>query len=264
LKLGYGQLPELAYWWMDGYADFTDEQAPRVREELAKVHAWHRTQELPKIAELLARAEQLAHGPVTPQQACALVPEAQARLLAVSDHAEPAVAALATTVTARQLRHLERQYAKKNTEFRRDWVDLPVSERNEKRQKMWSDRLESIYGPLEDAQRSILLRATTQSVFDPARATAEWQRRQTDLLQAMRQILERPDRASAQAALRAWRDRVVRSPDASYRKYQQDLLEENCRTFAAVHESTSREQRERAVRRLKAWQRDLRDLAAGR
>ena len=30
LRLGYNTAPELAYWWIDGYADFDDAQAPQV------------------------------------------------------------------------------------------------------------------------------------------------------------------------------------------------------------------------------------------
>jgi hypothetical protein len=260
LKLGYNTLSEVAYWWLDGYADFGDEQAPRVRDELARLHAWHRTHELPKVADVLARMEQLAPGPVTAPQACAFEGEVRARLLAVAERGLPGVAALAATVTASQLRHIERRFGKKNAEFRDDWVALPLAERQAKRQKQWADRLESIYGPMEAPQREVLRRAIAQTVFDPARALAEWQRRQGDLLQVLGQIQERP--AGAAAPMQGWIDRVVRSPDPVYRKYQQDLLEENCRTFAAVHESTNAEQRGRAARRLKAWQRDLRELAA--
>ncbi|NNU44233.1 hypothetical protein [Ramlibacter montanisoli] len=62
VKLGYNALPSLAYFWLDGYVDFSDEQAPRVRDEIANLHTWHRQQELPRVLELLARMEQLAPG----------------------------------------------------------------------------------------------------------------------------------------------------------------------------------------------------------
>lgn len=264
LKLGYNTLPEVGYWWLDGFADFTDEQAPRVRDELARLQAWHRGTELARIADLLGRLEQAAAGPVTAAQACGVVVEAQARLMAVVDQAEPAAVALGATFTPRQFRHIERRFGKKNAEWRSEWMDLPVAERLEKRQKQWADRLETLYGPLEDAQRAVLRRAMSQSVWDPARHLVEWQRRQSDLLQVMPQLRENAgDPAKLRALARGWTERVLRSPESGYRAYQQALQEENCRTFAAVHESTNAEQRARAARRLKAWQRDLRELAGG-
>ena len=70
IKLAYNNLPEVSYWWLDGYLDFDDAQTPRVRDELAQLLAWHRQNELPKIVGLLQQAQALAPGDVTPAQAC--------------------------------------------------------------------------------------------------------------------------------------------------------------------------------------------------
>ena len=57
IKIGYNNAPELAYWWLDGYADFSEVQTLKAREELARLHQWHRTTELPRLAELLQKME---------------------------------------------------------------------------------------------------------------------------------------------------------------------------------------------------------------
>jgi hypothetical protein len=72
VKLAYNNAPELAYWWIDGYADLDDAQSLKVREELARLQQWHRTNELPRIAELLQRTRQLALADTTPEQVCTL------------------------------------------------------------------------------------------------------------------------------------------------------------------------------------------------
>lgn len=262
IKLGYNTLPDIAYWWLDGYLDFSDEQTPRVHEELTRLHAWHRKNELPHVAEMLGRMEQLAPGPVTGAQGCALVAEAQARMNVVAEQAEPAVVSLAATLSARQLRHLERKFGKKNAEWRRESVDAPADERLERRVKRWTERLEMIYGRLEEPQRAVLRRSLAQSIYDPPRVFAELQRRQADLLRTLRQVQERPgDTAAARTLMRSWLQRAQQSPDADYRRYQQALLDEGCGTVAAVHESTNAEQRARAVRRLRGYRRDVLDLA---
>src|SRR5207245_8249679 len=51
IKLGYNTLGEVAYWWLDSYIDFTDAQAPLVRQDLARLHAWHRHEELPRFIQ---------------------------------------------------------------------------------------------------------------------------------------------------------------------------------------------------------------------
>jgi hypothetical protein len=263
IKLGYGNLPHLAYWWLDNYADFSDEQAPLVRDEIVRVHAWHRQQELPKVLEMVDRMEQLAPGEISAQQACGIVDEARARLKAVADHAEPAMATLLAMLTPREHRHLARKFRRNNESFHKEWVALRRPELVEKRHKQMTERLEMFYGRLEEPQRAVLRQRLELSMFDPARALVEWERRQQDLLQMLRRLSQRgvPE-AEARALLRGWIERAEKSPDPVHRAYQEALLKEGCATFAAVHQSTTPGQREHAVRRLRAYQRDIRDLMA--
>ncbi|HEY8360124.1 MAG TPA: DUF6279 family lipoprotein [Ramlibacter sp.] len=262
IKLGYNTFDDVAYWWLDGYIDFTDEQAPRARAELDRLHAWHRSQELPRFVEILERMERMAPGSITPQQACGIANEVQERLKLVADQAEPAVLALVADLTPDQLRHLERKYRSNNDKFRKEWVREPVAEQKDKRYERMLDRLEMIYGRLDTAQRRVLRQGIDQSAWDAQRVMAERQRRQQDLLQTAGRIIE--SRGANRELLRGYVERVQRSPDAAYRAWQDELLQENCRVFAAVHESTTAGQREQAVRRLRAYQRDLKDLAERR
>ena len=261
IKLGYSNFPNLAYWWLDSYVDFSDEQAPVVRDEIARLHAWHRQNELPKVLELLARLEQLAAGEVSAQQACSIAAEGRLRLQAVIDNAEPAVARLAASLTNREQRHLARKFRRNNERFQKEWVHVPRAEQVDKREKQMTERLEMFYGRLEEPQRVVLRRRLEQSVYDPARSLTEWERRQQDLLQVLRRVSQRgTPEAEARTQLRGWVARIEKTPDPGYRAYQEAQLQEGCTTFAAVHQSTNAAQRDAAVRRLRAYQRDLRDL----
>ena len=265
IKLGYNNLPDLAYWWLDGYLDFHDTQAPQVRDELSRLHTWHRQQELPRIAEVLARMEQAAAGPVTAPQVCAFAADAQARLQAVADQAEGAVVQLAGGLDARQLRHLERKYRNNKQEWRRDWVHKTLPEQREKRFEQFLDRAEMIYGTLPEPQRVVLRRALEDSRFDAQRILADRERRQQDLLKTLRRVSEADvPPGTARSLMRGYFERAIASPDVTYRRYQQELIEESCRTAAALHNATAPAQREQAVRRLRAYQRDVAELAARR
>jgi hypothetical protein len=261
-KLGYNALPDVAYWWLDGYADFTDAQSPRVREDLARLHAWHRATELPRLNDILVRMEQLAPGEITAAQACGVLSELQARAMAVAEQAEPAAVTLAMGLAPAQLVHLQRKYDENNRNFRKDWIEAGVEAQREKRMKQLLERLEMIYGRLEAAQRGVLQETIAQSVFDPQRSLAERQRRQQDLLQTLRR-LSAPGLAfaEARALMRGYIERVASSPNPAYRDYQRALLDEGCRIVAAVHARATPAQREQAARRLRAYQRDLRELA---
>ena len=58
--------------------------------------------------------------------------------------------------------------------------------------------------------------------------------------------------------------RAVNSPDPIYRNQQNKLRQENCRTFAALHNSTTPSQRSKALETLKGYETDLRALMAQR
>ena len=140
-----------------------------------------------------------------------------------------------------------------------------ADEQAEKRFKQQLERSEMIYGRLDDPQRAVLRQGLEKSIFDPQRILADRQRRQQDLVQTLKRASE-PGIAPAEVRtlVRGYLDRAQHSPDPSYRAWQEALLQETCRIFSLVHESTTTAQREKAVQRLRAYQRDLRELSAQR
>ncbi|MDP9895260.1 hypothetical protein J2W32_004137 [Variovorax boronicumulans] len=265
VKLAYNNLPEVSYWWLDGYFDFDSTQTPKVRDELAQLLAWHRQNELPKVITLLQEAQGLAPGEVTPAQACKFADSIRERLLAVTERAETATTDLALTLSESQLQQLERKYAKLNNDYRKDWLDRTPAQVQEKRYDQFLDRMEDFYGRLTAEQRDLLKQQVAQSVFNPQLADAERRKRQQEALAMLRGFAtKKPSPAEARAALHAYLLRIAEPPPGPWRDQQQALLDEGCRNLAALHNGTSASQREQAVRRLQAYQSDLRQLVAAR
>jgi hypothetical protein len=263
VKLAYNNLPEVSYWWLDSYLDFDDTQTPRVRDELEQLLAWHRHNELPKIVGLLQQAQALAPDDLTPAQACDVIDEIRVRLLAIAERAEPAGAELALSLGEPQLRQLERKYAKVNADYRKEWLDQPAAKRHEKRYEQFLDRSEDFYGRLDTAQRDLLRQRMERSVFDPREFDAERRRRQQEMLGLLRRInTEKTPPAAARAALHAYVLRISDPPPGRWRDRQQALQQEACANIAALHNETTPAQREKAARRLQAYEGDLRQLVA--
>jgi hypothetical protein len=106
-------------------------------------------------------------------------------------------------------------------------------------------------------------RHVEQSIYQPHRVLAERQRRQQDALQTLRKLTGEPvSFGQARSLVHGYLGRSLEPPDPGRRRYQQALIDEGCRLFAGLHNSTSPDQRQGAVRRLRAYQRDLRELAA--
>lgn len=270
VRLAYNNMPDLAYWWVDGYADLNEPQSLLLRAELARLQEWHRKTELPRIADLLRQIQQAAPADTNPEQICRLYADIRARFDAVTAQAlvQPGTLALATRLTPAQFKHLEARFAKGNQEWRRERGSRDRAVRVAKRVETELDRAEQFYGTLDDHQRRLLQHAVNRSAFDPQRVFAERVRRQQDMLETLRGVSgtgsnspSGADTVPATAALRAYVERTSRSPDPLYRAYAEPALQENCQTYARLHNSTTAEQRSRAVARLAAYERDARELS---
>lgn len=262
LRFGYNQAADFTYWWLDGYIDFSETQTPQVRDALAAWFAWHRATQLPDYANLLARAQTEAMADSTPARVCEWWGLVSTRIGTGLEQGVPAAADVMLTISARQIQHIERRYAKANEEFRDDFLQGDPVKRRKASIERAIERAELLYGKLDDAQREQVARSVTQSPFDADLWFAERKRRQQDALQMLRRIAaEGASRDEAQAALRAYMERAVRSPREEYRRYSEKLSDYNCAFAARLHNSTSLVQRQAAAQKLKGWEADLRALA---
>jgi hypothetical protein len=263
VKIAYGQATELAYWQLDGYFDFNAAQRPKVRDELARIHQWHRQTQLPAYIETLEKWQPLLTQDMDEAQACSIFDEIRSRLLAISNHATPAAGALVATLETEQLEALKRKFSKLNVEYRKDFLDGKPAALIEKRLKKAVSRAEMLYGSLEKEQREVLKERITRSVFDARVSLAEHQRRQRDALQSLSPLIAGQSTPNqARLAIQGYFDRVADSPDPAYRRYQDSLTRDGCKTFAALHNSTNAEQRAHAVKTLQRYAQDFAILAA--
>ncbi|TFY99579.1 DUF6279 family lipoprotein [Ramlibacter rhizophilus] len=258
LKLGYNSLPQLSYLWLDRYLGFDDEQAPQVRQALEELHRWHREVELPRAAELLARMEGMAGGELSAQQACTVAEAVRDRIEALAARAEPAVLRVALTLQDAQLERLAQRQARAAQEFRREWLQGSAAERLDRRVEQFEGHAKRLYGRLDPAQRRLLRERLQAARFDPERILAERRRRQADTLDTLRRVrAQADDPAEARRMLQGLVERFDTSPDGAWRQDARAMREDNCAVFAALHNTTSADQRQHAVQRLRDWRADL-------
>ncbi len=262
LRFGYNQAPELVYWWLDGYVDVDETQSPRVREQIRDWFRWHRQTQLADYAQWLARLQPQMADRLTPAQVCRLQDEVTTRMTAAFDQAVPAMAEFARTLSDEQIGHLQRKHAKTNAEYRSNFLQDDYDERRSASVKRIAERAETLYGPLNEAQRERIGQLLDASPFDPQAWLAERKLRQEDVVQLLRRIRSEGTPAQAQAAMRRLYAHAFRSPREPYRLYQERLALYNCEFAAEVHNLATPEQRRRAVAKLKSWEDDLRALAA--
>ena len=263
LRVAYNTGPQLAWWWIDGYFDFSREQAPRVKDAIERWFDWHRQTQLPAYAALLAATRARIGEPLTPAATCEWNNRVVDLLNPALTRGLEQAAELLPGLGEAQLRHLEQRYAKVIDEMRDEYLQADPAERLAASVKRTVTRAEQLYGKLEEPQRKLIADGVAASPFDPQAWMQERLRRQQDTLATLRRLLaERADRDQRVSALRALAERSQRSPDPTYRAYQVRLTDYNCAFAARVHNATTMAQRQRASANLKDWEDDLRAVIA--
>jgi hypothetical protein len=262
VRLAYDNGSQLAWWWLDGYVDFSPEQAPAARQGIDGLFAWHRSSQLPDYIAFLDAAQAQILDPTTPAAACRWQDLARERLDPTVERALALAADLLPGLGEAQFRSIEKRYAKVIAEMRDEFLQEDPAERQSASVARALERAERLYGRLDAAQKQVIEAGVAASPFHPELWLAERVRRQRETLETLRRLVAgKADRDQRLAALRVLAVRTERSPDAGYRAYQLELGAYNCAFAARIHNATTAAQRQRARDNLKGWQQDLQALA---
>jgi hypothetical protein len=263
IRLGYNNGPQLTWWWLDGYVDFSRDQAPLAREALDRWFEWHRPSQLPEYAAFLAVAQQAAMAPTTAAEVCRWQAAVRDKLEPAIDRALVLAADVLPVMGEAQWKHIEQRHAKGMDEMREEFLQPDPAARQKQSIKRARERSEQLYGKLDEAQLRVIAAGVAASPFDAQVWIAERQRRQRDTLQTLRRLAaEKADRDQRLAALRTLVERMERSSNPDYRAYQQKLSAYNCNLAAQIHNATTPAQRQRLRDKLKGWEDDMRALAS--
>ncbi len=261
VRLAYNNAPDLSYWWLDSFLDLDSPQSVRLRADLNTLHAWHRKEELPQVADMLKNLQAAVPHAVAADQVCQLSRYLEARFQAVLDRAAPTAIALAPTLSNAQLDHLARAWDKRNADWREEWLDGSPESRLDRRLKNAIDRTEGFYGRLTDPQKALLRSQLENSPFDAAIQYKEVLRRQKDALQTLRTLKTgTPSDIHIQADMRALLARSMQSPDAAFVRHTERLRTHFCESAAELHNSTNTAQRTKLQQTLQGYESDVRTL----
>lgn len=259
LRLAYDNGAQLAWWWLDGYADFDSTQERRVKAALAEGFAWHRATQLDGYAAFLAALQAESAAPLSAERACEVSARAQALIAPTIDRALVLAAAQVGGLTERQFTALRAKHAEVLAEAREQYLQPDPAERRAAALKRAVANAERFYGRLGEAQVRVLEASLAASPFEPEAWLAERERRQRDTLETLRRLAaDKATPEQALPALRALAERSTQSPVPAYRARQEKLRAQGCAISAALHNATTPEQRRRLRDTLAGWEGDLR------
>jgi Family of unknown function (DUF6279) len=261
-KLGYGQGPTLAHWWLDGYVDFDSQQSERVREELRRWFAWHQQSELAGYAQHLSKFRNEAAERVSPEKLCRWTDATRDLLVPALERTLPAAADLVLTLTPAQLDRIQARYQERTDKLRSELVPADPAERHRASVERMVKRYEDFYGRLSAEQRQMIDAGVRAAPVDSAAALERRHKRHTDMMAELRSIVrDRPATAQVQERLRLMLQRFDGRSPVEPVAQAKAMASANCDLAARIHNSATSQQRQALSDKLKSWETDLRTLA---
>nr|MBP6277170.1 hypothetical protein [Limnohabitans sp.] len=143
----------------------------------------------------------------------------------------------------------------------KQWLQGGTAERLARRQDRTLERYRSFYGELTPAQTALVKEQVSQSAWSPEWGRHDRLRREQDLLFTLRRLAQsNTPPEQAQAALYGVWQRWFMPADEAGRAVVLKMTQQACDNLAQLHNTTSPEQRLRAARNLRAYERDIKDL----
>lgn len=246
-RLAYNNADSVLRWMADDYFALEGAQAQDFKARLARFHAWHRSEELPRYSALIASAgDQLAEGLSAPKLLWAWE-NVVARYRRMAAHAAPDLAEVLATLTPAQFERLEKKFAESNAEYAKKHLKGAEAEQRRRRDKRNLELMREWFGDLSDKQEAQLKSASARLPLLYALRLENRQRRQRELV-ALLKAYRAP--AELEPRLRQWLTEWEPGATPEYRRVSQLHRELYIRMLLQLDRSLTPPQRAHAVARL--------------
>lgn len=254
-RMAYMNGESLSYFWLDRYADFTDEQKLWVRSGIDEIFVWHRSSELPNYIVFLQQAQRDLQGPVTEARLKEDSEVIRKRVLSIIDQSLPLMADIALSLRPEQIAHIEKKFASNNSDYRKENLRGDVAQRQRTRYKRALKQLEYFFGNLNASQENQLRLLSDARPLNNGLVLRARQRRQQELLGLLNRI--RTERPSKEVTVQLLRDYVTRSQayfgDVEQKTFYQAYEAATIKQVAQIINAMTASQKEHATQVLQRW-----------
>jgi uncharacterized protein DUF6279 len=192
-RIAYNNADTVLRWMAGDYFALEGPQETDFNARLARFHAWHRSEELPRYSALITSAgDGLADG-LTAAELLWAWDSVKARYRHMAAQAAPELAAVLATLTPAQFGRLDQKFAESGAKYARKYLKGGEAEQRERRHKRNLELMREWFGDLTDAQEAQLKISSGKLPLLYALRLQDRQRRQGEfvaLLKAYRSSAE--------------------------------------------------------------------------
>jgi Family of unknown function (DUF6279)/Prokaryotic membrane lipoprotein lipid attachment site len=240
------------------YFDLQGEQTDLFNGQFARVHEWHRREELPIYADVFRRAaDELSQG-LAREDVVWAIREVRTRYTEFVEQATEESVPLVATLNDDNFAALDKKFSEANAKFAKQYLSGDQTKRNRARAKSLEERFEMFLGDLSDEQRGLIARFVESQPRISQVRFEDRKRRQQELAQLLRQHQTSPDLA---LRLRNYFVHWERDRGPEHAKLAREWEERLIALILDMDRTLTSEQRAHAVQRFRSYAEDCVILA---
>ncbi len=249
-RLAYNNADTVLGWMANDYFALEGAQEADFKARLARFHAWHRIEELPRYSVLMTNAsDKLADGLTAPELVWAWE-NVKGRYRRMASYAAPELAGVLATLTPAQFERLDRKFAESNVEYAKKYLKGGEAVQRERRAKRNLELMGEWFGDLSDEQAAQLMSASAKLPLLYALRLQNRQRRQGEFL-----VLLKTYRSPAELEprLKYWLTEWEEGASPEYRRLSELHRERYIEMLLELDRGLTPVQRAHAVARLNEY-----------
>ena len=240
------------------YVQLDEGQNKTLRAGLDRLHAWHRTQELPKYADLLDQAAERVSRHLTQDDVAWMIRSYEERRRVGAATVSKELAPMLLTLTTAQQAQIAGAMARDDERFAKTHLGPDPAAIAKERTKWLAGQAERWIGKLTPSQLGRVEQVASATMDFPSARQAERRRWQAAFLRLMRQ---HHDEQALETALTELLVSPRSGADETYKRAVVGYEDELTQMVLDLDRGLTQQQRTAAVTRLHSYSRRLRELA---
>ena len=258
VRLAYNNADTVVRWMADDYFALEGAQLEDFKARLARFHAWHRSEELPRYSVLMTSAGGKLAGGLTAAELLWAWENVIGRYRRMAAYAAPELAAVLTTLAPPQFDRLEKKFVETDADYAKKHLKGGETEQRKRRDKRNLELMREWFGDLTDAQEAQLKISSARLPLLYALRLQNRQRRQADFV-----VLLKTYRSAAELEprLKSWLTDWEEGATSEYRRLSELHRELYIRMLLELDRSLTPAQRTHAVTRFYDYAELFKELA---
>lgn len=262
VRVVYNQADTVLAWMAHDYFDLDPAQKHEFNKRIDTLLAWHRQEQLPDYARFLGEMKQRAQRNITRDDALWLIEGTKSRFRVIAEKGTPDAVDLLATLTSDNIHALEKEFAKVNQKFTREYkLGGTQEDRRRARLDRTLKRIRDWTGPLSHAQEERIAVLNNNIPYTDHLRQQERQRRQKEFLAL---LATRNNKAEFARALRPWLADWEKGRAPDVHAAIDDSYEKRITLSLEVQRMLTPQQRAHVQEKLQGYIEDLNALAAKR